>query len=124
MAEIHLPALVAKVRMNSDGVESAVSNLTKSFAGGDLAMAGVAAGLGLIVLGGKSMMAIADAQERANRSLDQSWTGGVSGLKEYKTGIASFIGGNQRYIKSQAEVTEGFASLTRSGWTPAKLFVT
>ena len=43
-----LPDLVARVRLDSTGVDSALENLVGSFGKANLALAGVAAGLGLI----------------------------------------------------------------------------
>lgn len=69
MASRALPDLIARVRLDSTGVDSAVGNLIGTFGKANLAMAGVAAGLGLIVVGGKSFIDISEAMQHANGNL-------------------------------------------------------
>ena len=65
MASRALPDLVARIRVDSSGVDSAITSLIGSFGRADLALAGVAAGIGLLVVGGRSMIDIAEKHEAA-----------------------------------------------------------
>jgi hypothetical protein len=67
-----LPDLVARVRLDSSGVDSGLQNLVGSFGKANLAMAGAAAGIGLMVVAGKSMIEIAEKHEQAENSLKQA----------------------------------------------------
>jgi hypothetical protein len=67
-----LPDLVARVRLDSSGVDSGLQNLVGSFGKANLAMAGAAAGIGLMVVAGKSMIEIAERHEKAENNLAQA----------------------------------------------------
>jgi hypothetical protein len=53
-----LPDLVSRIRVDSSGVDAAIMSLVHSFGKADIALAGVAAGIGLLVVGGKSIVDI------------------------------------------------------------------
>lgn len=66
------------------------------------------------------MIEIAEQQDKANLSLEQSWHETTKGLAAFKGEIRDFISQNSRFISSQAEVTEGAANLTRAGFDTTK----
>src|SRR5437879_3425936 len=72
MADRALPDLVSRIKVDSSGVDAALSNLVQSFGKTNLALAGVAAGIGLIVVGGKSMIDISEKHASAELSLAQA----------------------------------------------------
>jgi len=72
MASRALPDLIARIRVDSSGVDSAMTNLIGSFGRANLALAGVAAGLGVLILGGKSMIDISEKHDRATQGLAQA----------------------------------------------------
>jgi hypothetical protein len=67
-----LPDLVSRIRVDSSGVDAAMMSLIHSFGKADLALAGVAAGIGLLVVGGKSMIDISEKYTRAENDLTQA----------------------------------------------------
>jgi len=67
-----LPDLVSRIRVDSTGVDQAVGSMISSFGRADVALAGVAAGLGIIAVGAKSMLDIYEKQHEATNSLKQA----------------------------------------------------
>jgi len=110
-----LPDLIARIRVDSTGVDSAMTNLVGSFGRASLALAGVAAGIGLLVMGGKSMIDITEKHDAAMLGLSQAYAATGTNLDKYQGQIDDFIKTNRRYITDQSEVISGYATLTRSG---------
>jgi hypothetical protein len=110
-----LPDLIARIRLDSSGVDESLAGLTKSFSRTNLEMGLAAAGIAGIFAIGKSFIDITEAQDAAQSDLAQAYHGTAEGLKNYRAQIADFIDGNQAFIKDQAAVIEGFAVLTRQG---------
>src|SRR5437868_11532060 len=67
-----LPDLVSRIRVDSSGVDAAMMSLVQSFGKANLALAGVAAGIGILIVGGKSMIDIAEKHDKATRGLEQA----------------------------------------------------
>jgi len=67
-----LPDLISRIKVDSSGVDSAMTNLVSSFGKANLALAGVAAGIGLLIVGGKSMIDISEKHEQATLGLAQA----------------------------------------------------
>jgi len=72
MAARALPDLVARIRVDSSGVDTAMTNLVGSFGRANLALAGVAAGIGILILGTKSMIDISLKHQQAENDLTQA----------------------------------------------------
>lgn len=67
-----LPDLIARIRIDSTGVDAALMNLTKSFGKANLEIAAAGAAIGVAVLAGKSMVDISEKWQGAQLSLTQA----------------------------------------------------
>jgi hypothetical protein len=110
-----LPDLVARIRLDSTGVDAGLQNLIGSFGKANLAMAGIAAGIGLLIVGGKSMIEISEKHDAAVLGLEQAYRAAHTQLSKYQGGIDAFISSNERFISDQSQVIDGFATFTRAG---------
>lgn len=117
MASRALPDLIARIRVDSTGVDGAMQNLIGSFGRANLALAGLAAGIGILVVGGKSMIDIAEKHDAAMLGLAQAYAATGTNLTAYQRQIDDFIMSNRRFTGDQSAVIDGFAKLTRSGLT-------
>lgn len=80
MAARALPDLIARIRVDSTGVDSAMTNMIGSFGRAHLALAGLGAAIGLLVVGGKSMIETFRSFEDAQLGLNQAVTAYNSNL--------------------------------------------
>jgi hypothetical protein len=67
MSNRALPDLVARIRVDSSGVDSAMTSLIGSFGRTQFALAALGASIGLVILAGKSMMDIARGSLEVHR---------------------------------------------------------
>jgi len=121
MASRALPDLIARIRVDSTGVDGAMTNLVGSFGRANLALAGVAAGIGLLIVGGKSMIDISEKHQVATLGLSQAYSAAGTDLTKYQRNIDDFMLSNRRYVSDQSQVIDGYAKLTRSGLTQAEV---
>src|SRR5882672_860977 len=121
MASRALPDLIARIRVDSTGVDGAITNLVGSFGRANLALAGVAAGIGLLIVGGKSMIDISEKHQVATLGLSQAYSAAGTDLTKYQRNIDDFMLSNRRYVSDQSQVIDGYAKLTRSGLTQAEV---
>jgi hypothetical protein len=115
MSNRALPDLVARIRVDSSGVDSAMTSLIGSFGRTQFALAALGASIGLVILAGKSMMDIARDQTDAEGNLTAAIAARHRGTASLREVVSKFIETNRSYIDSEADVTNGFAALTREG---------
>jgi hypothetical protein len=121
MAGHALPDLVARIKIDSTGVDSAMTSMAGSFDKAALKMAGAAAGIGLLVLGGKQAVEVTEKHQKAENDLAQAYTSSGTNLGTYRGQIDRFIKSSSSYVGSQDEILAGYAELTRAGLTQTQV---
>src|ERR1041384_7502027 len=67
-----LPDLVARIRVDSTGVDQAISSMIGGFGRANLAITALSASIGLVIVAGKSMAEVAAKHQDAEDSLAQA----------------------------------------------------
>lgn len=113
MATRALPDLVARIRLDSTGVDSALENLVGGFGKANFELAALAAGIGLLVVGGKSAIEISQAHAKAEYNLANAIehsakviTPSIAQVKAYHAALAALADAQKGKYVPATHLTE------------------
>jgi hypothetical protein len=121
MSDYALPSLVSRIKVDSTGVDQAMMSMAGSFDKAALKMAAAAAGIGLLVIGGKAAVEVTEKHQKAENDLAQAYTSSGTNLGAYQGQIDAFIKSSASYVGSQDDILAGYAELTRAGLTQVQV---
>jgi hypothetical protein len=115
MAARALPDLIARIRVDSSGVDKSMANMVSSFGRANIAVAGLGAAIGLLIVGGKSMIDNTRAFEEAQLSLSQALGGSKDKLAAMQKAFDAWAETNKAYIPDQYAAETALAAFVRAG---------
>jgi len=92
-----------------------MGGFASSLTGLPLPALAAAAAVGALYIAGKSIVDISDKWEASQRALKQATDAGGVSYSQARGFLDQFIASNTKYISSQNDVVEAYATLTRSG---------